>query len=811
MNAFRDKNYKKVRLPVTGLMLLTATTVLAQEPCAVADDVLNAGYFDEASKLYQGLLAEAASKECAKDGLTKVRKKRAELLVASAKRLVSIDDLDGAQSKLNQALPFSEADPELAKTVVELLASIDSKQLAKDVERAKLLYQTGDTKAAREQLAKVVAVDPENADAKAFAKTMAAGQLDEPVKVRSETGDFDAAQTQREKILDDATGLAREDPDLPRGIEWANYRGRLITWTVYTAEIAIVLLALFLLARRYTNSIAQRPVLVVENFGHDQLDEKVGPGVARTLENALQKLGSEQPESLYELRVDRQAASVEVPTTILEKAPAAPWIAAILSVLPSLWPPTVFTLRGELLYSAEKGAGMALRLLKAGEVNTGITLWEEDFGSVGDEFDPAAHHRLADYAATWLFFNTAKRQMLLGTSDWRAYVCFQAGLHAADAGESGLARDMYVNALRIDTNLHAARLNLALLAPREQYDLVTDSLKYATKNADQLDLTRYRAKYSLAAIQLELGDKKTAQRNLGELIDEIDRLVASKDGWRERKSKQALRHYFKNLKPLAISGKAAADIEVGEHLATSLAPLRAIIAKPATPRTNYNVGCAYALAAGKQHEAKAAAARVVYYLDEAMRALRISFLQNPHLIDSVAADSSLAFPRTSGFQYEGKALKTYFAEMLEMSDSRSSGAVSIKDHGELAKLRNIGRKNAARLSKQNIKTFDQLVLELGQANARQKLSDQFKLGVEKISQWARTADMLRIAGLEVDDANLLNQAGLYSLSDLRQTTPGDLTELLADWAKTTGHKNPPPKSMVREWIKDAKRMHDKVS
>ena len=153
------------------------------------------------------------------------------------------------------------------------------------------------------------------------------------------------------------------------------------------------------------------------------------------------------------------------------------------------------------------------------------TFWAKDYGldaQEGDKAQDETHYPLAEYVAIWLLFQLSTKELrLLGTHRWQSFAFFRAGVRAEHSNKRVLAKEFFLKSLRIDDNLHAARLNLALLAEGSDRLLVVDMLRRAAAFSERTDATRYHARYALAARQFDREETDEALAEATALLADI--------------------------------------------------------------------------------------------------------------------------------------------------------------------------------------------------------------------------------------------------------------------------------------------------
>lgn len=124
----------------------------------------------------------------------------------------------------------------------------------------------------------------------------------------------------------------------------------------------------------------------------------------------------------------------------------------------------------------------------------------------------------------------------------------------------------------------------------------------------------------------------------------------------------------------------------------------------------------------------------------------------------------------------------------------------------------IGPAMAAKLRAERIRTTEGL-LEASKTFKERKILAE-KLGVEEqtVLRWANLADRMRIKGVREPYAELLKDAGVDTVRELKYRNPGRLAEAMATAnAKRKRVDQLPTTKRVEHWIADAKKLTPKIS
>jgi predicted RecB family nuclease len=129
----------------------------------------------------------------------------------------------------------------------------------------------------------------------------------------------------------------------------------------------------------------------------------------------------------------------------------------------------------------------------------------------------------------------------------------------------------------------------------------------------------------------------------------------------------------------------------------------------------------------------------------------------------------------------------------------------------LADLEGIGPDNADKLRSVGIRTTDRLLDAAKDPKGRQRLADQTGIDFKRILRWANLADRMRIKGVGEDYAELLREAGVDTVKELKYRNPAKLAHSMAEAnAKRKLVRVLPSDRAVVRWIEHAKRLQLKI-
>jgi len=130
----------------------------------------------------------------------------------------------------------------------------------------------------------------------------------------------------------------------------------------------------------------------------------------------------------------------------------------------------------------------------------------------------------------------------------------------------------------------------------------------------------------------------------------------------------------------------------------------------------------------------------------------------------------------------------------------------------LETIEGIGPVYAGQLRAAGIATVDALLAAGATPRGRQVLEQRSGIGHALILEWVNIADLMRVKGIGEEYSDLLEEAGVDTVKELRNRVPENLYEALV---KTNEAKRLvrrlPTLGMVRGWVQQAKVLPPKVT
>jgi len=124
----------------------------------------------------------------------------------------------------------------------------------------------------------------------------------------------------------------------------------------------------------------------------------------------------------------------------------------------------------------------------------------------------------------------------------------------------------------------------------------------------------------------------------------------------------------------------------------------------------------------------------------------------------------------------------------------------------------IGSTYAKTLREAGVRSTARLLKVAGDKRGRSKLAGETGISEKLILEWVNHADLMRIKGVGEEYSDLLEEAGVDTVNELKNRLPKNLhqTILEVNQAKKLVRR-PPALSMVERWVSQAKRLEPMVT
>jgi predicted flap endonuclease-1-like 5' DNA nuclease len=124
----------------------------------------------------------------------------------------------------------------------------------------------------------------------------------------------------------------------------------------------------------------------------------------------------------------------------------------------------------------------------------------------------------------------------------------------------------------------------------------------------------------------------------------------------------------------------------------------------------------------------------------------------------------------------------------------------------------IGPEMAARLKARDIHTTDELLEAAKSFKARKALAADLGVDEKAVLRWANLADRMRLKGVREPYAELLREAGVDTVKELKYRNPGKLAEAMAAAnRKRRLVRLLPKEKRIAGWIAQAKALQTKIT
>jgi predicted flap endonuclease-1-like 5' DNA nuclease len=126
---------------------------------------------------------------------------------------------------------------------------------------------------------------------------------------------------------------------------------------------------------------------------------------------------------------------------------------------------------------------------------------------------------------------------------------------------------------------------------------------------------------------------------------------------------------------------------------------------------------------------------------------------------------------------------------------------------KIINIEGIGPKYAEKLQTIGIRSTERLLLVASHKQGRYDLAVQTNIPEKLILEWVNLADLIRIKGIGEEYSDLLEEAGVDTIKELRNRNPTNLYETLKriNIDKRLVRRLPSPKD-VEQWVKEAKTL-----
>jgi predicted flap endonuclease-1-like 5' DNA nuclease len=131
---------------------------------------------------------------------------------------------------------------------------------------------------------------------------------------------------------------------------------------------------------------------------------------------------------------------------------------------------------------------------------------------------------------------------------------------------------------------------------------------------------------------------------------------------------------------------------------------------------------------------------------------------------------------------------------------------------KLTEIEGIGEVYSGKLKAVGIDTVEELLEAGATPKGRQKLEEKTGIGHKLILEWVNLADLMRIKGIGEEYADLLEEAGVDTVKELRNRNSDNLHAALLEINEQKRLvRQVPGRDQVANWIEQAKTLPPKVT
>lgn len=131
---------------------------------------------------------------------------------------------------------------------------------------------------------------------------------------------------------------------------------------------------------------------------------------------------------------------------------------------------------------------------------------------------------------------------------------------------------------------------------------------------------------------------------------------------------------------------------------------------------------------------------------------------------------------------------------------------------KIAEIEGIGKSYAGKLEKAGVSTTGGLLKRGATKKGRKELAETTGISEKLILTWCNNADLMRIKGVGKQFAELLEEAGVDTIKELRTRNVANLAAKMKEVnEKKNISRTSPAASMVQRWVDEAKGMEPSIS
>ncbi|MGD8759912.1 MAG: DUF4332 domain-containing protein [Anaerolineales bacterium] len=131
---------------------------------------------------------------------------------------------------------------------------------------------------------------------------------------------------------------------------------------------------------------------------------------------------------------------------------------------------------------------------------------------------------------------------------------------------------------------------------------------------------------------------------------------------------------------------------------------------------------------------------------------------------------------------------------------------------KIEKIEGVGPLYASKLQHAGVRTTHRLLKVAADRRGRQHLAEKTGISETHILEWVNHADLMRIRGVGEEYSDLLEEAGVDTVKELRNRRPDNLHAAMHKVNLTKRLvRRPPSLSEVRRWVSQAKSLPPRVT
>jgi len=712
-----DIRFSLVKVFLVTCMLIPSV-IFAQtktsEACPDVSTEINSGLIDNLELSSKADLAntrlEFWKRSCALKTYNLIKARKIERIVNKSASLKERGDLLSALTLLENSFKIYPDSTVLVDELSVLNGLI--KGAADNVARSKLHYSIGNTELAIKDLEAALSVHPKYVLASKQLDTMKETGVDfrnsiAKARTYSALGEHKKAR----EVLDDH--LTSKDPGINgkytipndllylwgEPVDFFRYVYQFNNYPLvkYLLVFFIVLLILFFVRKKRKSII---PRLQIGDFSNGSFEENhYGPYFRSSFRSHFEHLKKGEFGGSIDT-VTSHMRLIQLPEPLIPSLSKGPlnWlslIGPIAELINWLSPIRHISISGELTETGNRGVGVSINVTENKRIVKAYTLWYCDFEDAQQPSDHDTEEKiylLSEYLSIWLVFEIyhlieGVPLSLMGTSDWRSYATFRAGVTAENDERMDAAKRLYRKSLHRDPLMRGARLNHANRLQKEKvddevikqlnhshaidhYEMVREhsAPSFPKEQSDndlenfKIDPTYYSATFNLAILKANIAKSKEQRVDVIDLFKRLVKDIEQAKIFISNDDRgfngESLTRYLSNV--MSSSKIVLGSVMISNGSEDGLEYIKENkISTSTSGHHHYNIACAYSMVAGiyiekakldnaedpKSEDTDNSIDRLTEiaqaYLDDAFKHLKRAFEFSPFLTSHAEDDDSL--------------------------------------------------------------------------------------------------------------------------------------------------------------------------